>query len=224
MTSRNLILSLAALTIFTFPTGAPAKEKPAPAKAEKSAGANADAYVALMEKMFQNMTDTAEAVTDVSTEDEIGAAIEALETSTKEIQSIQKQLKKMGVPSAKVKAEIDTHTELGPKGQEAGKGLQEAMKTIPQDSPEFGTALQAYGTALTELGNDLNALEAEASGKRLLPSNLAPARRKTTSACSMPCWMCRIVLQTFSTKLPTKPPPRLPFAKSRDSLPRQRRS
>jgi hypothetical protein len=111
------------------------------------------------------MTDTAEAVTDVSTEDEIGAAIEALETSTKGIQSIQKQLKKLGVPSAKVKAEIDTHTELGPKGQEAGTSLQEAMKTIPQDSPEFGTALQAYGTALTELGNDLNALEAEASGK-----------------------------------------------------------
>ncbi len=177
MTSRNLILSLAALTIFTFPTGAPAKEKPAPAKVEKSAGANADAYVALMEKMFQNMTDTAEAVTDVSTEDEIGAAIEALETSTKEIQSIQKQLKKMGVPSAKVKAEIDTHTELGPKGQEAGKGLQEAMKTIPQDSLEFGTALQAYGTALTELGNDLNALEAEASGKPA-PAPIKPGTGK----------------------------------------------
>ena len=165
MTSRNLILSLAALTIFTFPSVAPAKDKPAPPKAEKTSGANAAAYVALMEKMFQNMSDTAEAVTDVSTEDETAEAIEALETSTKEIRSIQKQLKKMGIPSAKVKAEIDTHTELGPKGQEAGKSLQEAMKTIPKDSPEFGVALQAYGTALTELGNDLNALEAEASGK-----------------------------------------------------------
>ena len=177
MTSRNLILSLAALAIFTFPSGAPAKDKPAPAKAEKSAAANAAAYVALMEKMFQNMSETAEAVTDVSTEDEIGAAIEALGTSTKEIQSIQKQLKKLGVPSAKVKAEIDTHTELGPKGQEAGQSLQEAMKKIPQDSPEFGAALQAYGTALTELGNDLNALEAEASGKPA-PAPIKPGTGK----------------------------------------------
>lgn len=164
MQYSTLFRTLAILGIFTFPMVGQAQKKGDAGKEMKAGAHTAKEYVDLMEAMFANMNGVAEAVTGISTDEEVETATEALQTSTKELRTLQKKLKALGAPNPKVKKEIDGHDELGPAGKEASKALQDAMKDIPKDNQDFGVALQGYGTALTELGNDMTAMDSASGG------------------------------------------------------------
>lgn len=175
MKHSALILTFVTTGFLAFPLAVQAQKKgatkaPAAAAAtdDDSEEATADDYVELMDAMFDNMTETAELIAGVTDAAEAKAAVSELNAATAELQELRDALAELGVPSPSVKKELDTKTDMGPKGNKAGEALKKAMTGIPKDAAALGEPLQNYGTTLAALGNDLSNLDkaAESGSKK----------------------------------------------------------